>query len=59
MENFITTKGKKNHVELYYDSCRKKVLVISRKWNKSVFGETILGTFTPSELKKFVATIIK
>ena len=59
MKNFIKTKGKKNHVELYYDSCRKKVLVISRKWNKSIFDETILGTFTQSELKKFVATITK
>lgn len=59
MENFIKTKGKKNHIELYYDSCRKKVLVISRKWNKSIFDETILGTFTRSELKKFVATITK
>lgn len=59
MENFIKTKGKKNHIELYYDSCRKKVLVINRKWNKSVFDETILGTFTRSELKKFVATITK
>lgn len=59
MGNFIKTKGEKNHVELYYDSCRKKILVISRKWNKSIFDETILGTFTRSELKKFVATITK
>ena len=58
MEKFIKTKGK-NHIELYYDSCRKKVLVIYRKWNKSIFDETILGTFTQSELKKFVATITK